>query len=593
MPKPALLLVVFLACALLAPALVRAADPAPAAAAVTITQQNGLWRITAPCMEALVGPDGCMTSLRFPFPDESWVHVPNYLKPGVGLPPERGAGGSRGAFFYQDERLSLPDVHPDGDHALVASSDRAAIRYDFSPTGQVWTLTNKTTQPMQLLMVLDPTVNAVRGPSGAYRPTPVIELWSDATFFQGKRRLQITGGSRLWGPGPLIGQDWRQGQFQVWEATLAPQETRTVTLTPGVATTEESTTLAGVAPEIGFRGTEPQLWLKPAPAVAGDLTVYSPREYQVFQRQSKTQGQMLVAGAVLVPCDKVEVRLTGTGLQGKLPDKWQPLPLEKLRRTFRAELTVPAGGWYQVEFRALQGGKSVATATLAHVGVGEIFIGCGQSNSTNCGAERQTVKSGMVSTFGGNDWRIADDPQPGTHDTSDMGSFWPAFGDAMYARYKVPIGVAVTGQGGAPVISWRPGENPFLWTMTRLLQLGPGGFRGVLYHQGESDVRGTQEALLPVPVGPPSATPRRSPAGPSPGSSPRSPTATPRTTLFPAVRAAQKQLWDEGLALPGPDTDTLTGDYRAGIHFAAKGLQRHGELWAEKVSEYLDKVLAD
>ena len=41
---------------------------------------------------------------------------------------------------------------------------------------------------------------------------------------------------------------------------------------------------------------------------------------------------------------------------------------------------------------------------------------------------------------------------------------------------------------------------------------------------------------------------------------------------------------------------TLTGDYRdfggQGIHFSPKGLHAHGQMWADKVSVYLDRVLA-
>jgi hypothetical protein len=55
-------------------------------------------------------------------------------------------------------------------------------------------------------------------------------------------------------------------------------------------------------------------------------------------------------------------------------------------------------------------------------------------------------------------------------------------------------------------------------------------------------------------------------------------------------RAAQKSLWEKGPALQGPDTDALGQDFRAGVHFNAKGLEAHGRLWAEKVGAYLDKV---
>jgi eukaryotic-like serine/threonine-protein kinase len=71
----------------------------------------------------------------------------------------------------------------------------------------------------------------------------------------------------------------------------------------------------------------------------------------------------------------------------------------------------------------------------------------------------------------------------------------------------------------------------------------------------------------------------------------------PRDASSPSTREAQKKLWDEGVALEGPDTDTLTGDHRdlggMGIHFSPKGLRAHGRLWAEKVGVYLDKQLKD
>ena len=54
------------------------------------------------------------------------------------------------------------------------------------------------------------------------------------------------------------------------------------------------------------------------------------------------------------------------------------------------------------------------------------------------------------------------------------------------------------------------------------------------------------------------------------------------------ICAAQKSLWDEHVAQPGPDTDTLVGAFRDGVHFNARGLQAHGKLWAEKVENYIE-----
>ena len=57
-------------------------------------------------------------------------------------------------------------------------------------------------------------------------------------------------------------------------------------------------------------------------------------------------------------------------------------------------------------------------------------------------------------------------------------------------------------------------------------------------------------------------------------------------------RAAQKVAWDKGIAMPGPDTDALRGELRAGVHFKAAGLQKHGALWVEKVAPWLEAQLS-
>lgn len=329
-------------------------------------------------------------------------------------------------------------------------------------------------------------------------------------------------------------------------------------------------------------------------AQTSEMLLHSPRNYQVFQRETRLRGAILVSGRALTACDKVEARITGTSLNGPLPDRWHALALERETRSFYGLVPTTAGGWYQVEVRARKSGRTVAQATVEKVGVGEVFVGAGQSNSTNSGEQRITQTSGMVSSFSGSDWRLADDPQPGTHDRSGGGSFWPAFGDALYEKYRVPIGVAVTGHGGTSVKQWQPGGELFQWMMGRIHQLGPRGFRALLWHQGETDVGMPPEeyaALLKNVI----LASKREAGWEFPWFVAQVSYHNPQRPSFPTTRAAQKQLWETGVAMEGPDTDTLGGDHRdmngLGIHFSPKGLRAHGKMWAEKVSVYLDKML--
>lgn len=72
---------------------------------------------------------------------------------------------------------------------------------------------------------------------------------------------------------------------------------------------------------------------------------------------------------------------------------------------------------------------------------------------------------------------------------------------------------------------------------------------------------------------------------------------TPADPSSDEVRAGQKSLWDDKVALEGPDTDALRGEFREangqGVHFSGKGLREHGSRWAEKVGAWLAETDAE
>jgi hypothetical protein len=68
---------------------------------------------------------------------------------------------------------------------------------------------------------------------------------------------------------------------------------------------------------------------------------------------------------------------------------------------------------------------------------------------------------------------------------------------------------------------------------------------------------------------------------------------SPEDFSCPPLREAQRSLGQSGVALEGPDTDTLTSAYRQnngqGVHLNDAGLKAHGLLWAQAVELYLDQ----
>ncbi|MDB5300307.1 MAG: pknB 12, partial [Phycisphaerales bacterium] len=117
-----------------------------------------------------------------------------------------------------------------------------------------------------------------------------------------------------------------------------------------------------------------------------------------------------------------------------------------------------------------------------------------------------------------------------------------------------------------------------------------------LWHQGESDTAGMSTDEYAAKLANVILASKRQAGWEFPWFVAQVSYHTPKEASFNNIRDAQKRLWDQGLALQGPDTDTLTGDNRdgngAGIHLSEKGLRAHGKLWDEKVAAWLDKVLA-
>jgi hypothetical protein len=345
-------------------------------------------------------------------------------------------------------------------------------------------------------------------------------------------------------------------------------------------------------------------------AAGSTIELQSPKQFEVVQRDGNNHGHVTIRGRCVPSGKTVEFRVDRS--------EWKDTRTQP-SGSFLAMVDLPAGDWHVFEVRAVGESKVLE---IDHVSVGEVFIIAGQSNSTNYGSEKQKPKSGMVSTFDGTSWRIADDPQPGVQDHSTGGSFIPAFGDTLAAELHMPIGIASVGCGATSVREWLPrgsvmkkqpttGKHvipigdQLAWASDGTLYSGlierleelPNGCRAILWHQGESDA-GQARAGYPADrqiTGQEYHDYLKQIIEQSQKDMGRKiawfvAQATYHSESDPAdeeFRSAQKQLWTEGIAQEGPDTDQLRAEFRKGVHFNPKGLARHGQLWAEKVEQYL------
>jgi hypothetical protein len=202
------------------------------------------------------------------------------------------------------------------------------------------------------------------------------------------------------------------------------------------------------------------------------LLLTSPMPYAVFQRSLSNISKIPITGSASVPVARLEAKVTlapefHEGIDGRSSGFTEIA--RPGTREFRASLEAPAGGWYTVTVRALDGaGVVVGESSIGKVGVGEVFVAAGHSFCSNFQGDKPgRAEEDRVATC--IDWtnsppaqlafRHADDPlRPAD---ARRASPWPAVGDALVRQLHVPVLIISTGIGGTTVERWRNvAENP-------------------------------------------------------------------------------------------------------------------------------------
>jgi hypothetical protein len=355
--------------------------------------------------------------------------------------------------------------------------------------------------------------------------------------------------------------------------------------------------------------------------LAAQMALSEPVDYQVVQRFSGAEGRLRIRGTCTEAGNpKFEARILAPGA----PGIWRKLSVRMAHETFAASLKAPAGGWYRLEVRMEDRGMVIAECAVEHVGVGEVFVVAGQSNSANHGEEKQVTQTGRVAAWNGHGWQLAKDPQPGA--SGSGGSFMPPLGDAIVRRFDVPVGFVACGIGATSVREWLPKGATFpnpptiesrvrklpdgKWAsngeafsnfVSRMKAFGQRGFRAVLWHQGESDAnqkdptRTLPGSLYREYLSQVIRESRREIGWKAPWFVALASYHVPGDEASPEIRAAQSWLWHDGLAWEGPDSDSLKGEFREqngrGVHFSGKGLREHAAKWAAKVCPQIEREL--
>ena len=258
---------------------------------------------------------------------------------------------------------------------------------------------------------------------------------------------------------------------------------------------------------------------------SAQINITYPTSGSVFQRNNSNQSTIYIAGNYTSFTDKVEARAvarTMTPTQGTSTN-WTTIQLKPSNGYYYGPLTL-TGGWYDIEVRCWNGTTLLGTSSVQRIGVGEVFLIGGQSNSTGDGDLRAQGNYGPMAnddrvsvvnftlTFPTNYGAILLPKAEfsrldSTFNISPFGISawcWGALGDTLTKKLNVPVAFFNGGWSGSGAASWNESANdstatPFNFiTMPRGMPYGnlraalnfyaaQFGVRAVLWHQGETD----------------------------------------------------------------------------------------------------------
>ncbi|MFD2573714.1 sialate O-acetylesterase [Spirosoma soli] len=257
------------------------------------------------------------------------------------------------------------------------------------------------------------------------------------------------------------------------------------------------------------------------------LQISHPMSRLVVQRGADGNGRLYVSGRFNGNVDRVEAQLTAVASGQGISTDWQTVQTNPTNNLFLGYVTA-AGGWYVLTVRTVVGNIVTAQASVQPVGIGEVFVTAGQSNSRGLGIADNdlgtatdrvnAIDSINHGYYGGNVLISSGDPSPlpvykpltagrRIFPMAESSWAWGELGDYIVNRYNVPVAFYVAGWDGSTIENWYNSANgiptcnryncsagnwPNLQPYTNLKNimnyyLSMAGVRAVLWQQGEAE----------------------------------------------------------------------------------------------------------
>jgi len=210
------------------------------------------------------------------------------------------------------------------------------------------------------------------------------------------------------------------------------------------------------------------------------IALTAPDAYQVFQRNGSDQADIAISGTYAGNPTAIEASWNGGA--------FTTIDASPSGFAFSGTLSSQSAGQGQLIVRFAD--APTIRATVADVGVGDVYVVAGQSNAEGRATNAQTYShSSLKATVFRQDdaWRDGNDP---TDTSTANGSPWPLLATLLMADQGVPVAFITTAKGDTKLYTgtWTKPGAEFTDCVQTIQNSGVNGIKAILWHQGESDV---------------------------------------------------------------------------------------------------------
>jgi len=211
------------------------------------------------------------------------------------------------------------------------------------------------------------------------------------------------------------------------------------------------------------------------------LTITTPVPFKVFQRSGST-GSITVTGTYTGTPTAIEASFNGGA--------YSTIVASPSGGTFSGTLSAQAQGQGTLTVRFTN--DVTATASVATIGIGDVFVVAGDSISEGRGTNPQSYTHATLKAAKFTQANAWGDGVDGIDTGTSAGSHWPLLATQIMASQGVPVAFISCGTGGTDVAgsnnSWAKPNADYSGLTTQVTNSGVNAVKGCLFHLGPNAV---------------------------------------------------------------------------------------------------------